>query len=80
MGIELKSKAGSVSVHQSMLKGDDGGYYTPSVDAEGNLTWTPSESDMPPVAGANIKGKTALTVRLVKMVLRARMEVQVRTV
>lgn len=57
MGIELKSKAGSVSVHQSMLKGDDGGYYTPSVDAEGNLTWTPSESDMPPVAGANIKGE-----------------------
>ena len=57
MGIELKSKAGSVSVHQSMLKGDDGGYYTPSVDADGNLTWTPSEGDMPPVAGANIKGE-----------------------
>ena len=57
MGIELKSKAGSVSVHQSMLKGDDGGYYTPSVDAEGNLTWTPSEEGMPPAAGANIKGE-----------------------
>ena len=36
--------------------GQDGGYYAPSVDADGNLTWTPSKADMPPVAGANIKG------------------------
>lgn len=36
--------------------GEAGGYYTPSVDADGNLTWTPSAEDMPAVAGANIKG------------------------
>lgn len=36
--------------------GTDGGYYTPSVDDEGNLTWTPSADNMPTAAGANIKG------------------------
>lgn len=36
--------------------GQDGGYYSPSVDDDGNLTWTPSKDDMPPVESANIKG------------------------
>ena len=36
--------------------GEDGGYYAPSVDDEGNLTWTASKTDMPAVDGANIKG------------------------
>lgn len=36
--------------------GADGGYYTPSVDAYGNLTWTPSADNMPAVASANIRG------------------------
>ena len=36
--------------------GKDGGYYAPSVDDEGNLTWTASKTDMPAVDGANIKG------------------------
>lgn len=36
--------------------GKDGGYYTPSVDASGALTWTPSESDMPQVPSSNIQG------------------------
>ena len=36
--------------------GDDGGYYTPSVDAAGNLTWAASRSGMPGVTGANIRG------------------------
>ena len=36
--------------------GQDGGYYAPSVDDDGNLTWTPSKADMPQVEGANIKG------------------------
>lgn len=36
--------------------GKDGGYYTPSVDDEGNLSWTGSQEDMPPVAGQNIRG------------------------
>lgn len=36
--------------------GKDGGYYTPAVDDEGNLSWTGSQADMPPVAGQNIRG------------------------
>lgn len=35
---------------------EDGGYYAPSVDAAGNLTWTASKPDMPDIPGANIKG------------------------
>ena len=35
---------------------EDGGYYAPSVDDEGNLTWTASKTGMPAVDGANIKG------------------------
>ena len=37
-------------------KGDTGGYYTPSVNAEGVLSWTASETDMTAVPTANIKG------------------------
>lgn len=36
--------------------GKNGGYYVPSVDDEGNLTWTASDPTMPDVEGANIKG------------------------
>ena len=36
--------------------GADGGYYTPSVDGAGNLTWAASRSGMPGVTGANIRG------------------------
>ena len=36
--------------------GEDGGYYSPSVDADGNLSWTASKADMPAVNGANITG------------------------
>ena len=38
--------------------GADGGYYTPAVDASGNLTWTASEQGMTPVSSSNIKGPT----------------------
>lgn len=38
--------------------GEDGGYYQPTVDGSGNLTWTASKSGMPAVSGANIKGAT----------------------
>lgn len=38
------------------LDGADGGYYTPSVDDDGNLTWTASSEGMPAVAGVNIRG------------------------
>lgn len=36
--------------------GEDGGYYIPGVDPDGNLSWTPSKSGMPAVVPANIKG------------------------
>lgn len=36
--------------------GADGGYYTPSVDASGNLTWAASRSGMPGVTASNIRG------------------------
>jgi hypothetical protein len=36
--------------------GTDGGYYQPSVDGAGNLTWTASKSGMPAVDSANIRG------------------------
>lgn len=36
--------------------GTDGGYYQPSVDGAGNLSWTASKSGMPAVDGANIRG------------------------
>lgn len=36
--------------------GPAGGYYTPSVSAEGELTWTASQENMPDVASANIRG------------------------
>lgn len=36
--------------------GEYGGYYSPNLDGEGNLTWTPSKEGMPGVPGANVKG------------------------
>lgn len=41
-----------------MFKGDPGGYYVPDVDTQGNLTWAPSEEDMPAVESSNITGPT----------------------
>lgn len=36
--------------------GEDGGYYTPTVSAEGVLSWTASKEGMPAVDSVNIKG------------------------
>lgn len=36
--------------------GEDGGYYIPSVDTAGNLSWTASKAGMGSVPSANIKG------------------------
>lgn len=54
--IQLVEKNGALALSQKMMKGDEGGHYIPSVDEEGNLTWTPSDEDMPAVEGANILG------------------------
>ena len=37
-------------------QGQDGGYYFPTVDTNGILTWTASKSDMPQAESANVKG------------------------
>lgn len=42
---------------ESGLPGKDGGYYVPNVNDDGNLSWTPSEPDMPGVPAVNIKGR-----------------------
>lgn len=36
--------------------GEDGGYYIPSVDTAGNLSWTASKGGMESIPSANIKG------------------------
>lgn len=36
--------------------GEDGGFYTPSVSADGTLSWTASKEGMPAVGSVNIKG------------------------
>lgn len=40
----------------SGMPGEDGGYYIPSVDSAGNLSWMASKDGMESVQGANIKG------------------------
>ena len=54
--IKLTTNNGAVNVAQKMAKGDDGGYYKPNVDAEGQLTWEASAEDMPTVEPTNIMG------------------------
>ena len=54
--IRLCEKQGSVDLSKKMLKGDDGGFYMPVVDSQGNLSWAPSNSEMLPVESANIRG------------------------
>ena len=40
------------------INGKDGGYYVPSVNGEGVLSWTASAANMPNISNANIKGST----------------------
>lgn len=56
MAINLVRNAGAIEVTKRMYKGDDGGFYEPEVDADGNLSWYPSKEDMPAIATVNIKG------------------------
>jgi hypothetical protein len=64
MGIVLKNKDTNVKLTAPIIpigggsgSGEDGGYYIPYVDAAGNLSWTPTKSDMEEVESVNIKGK-----------------------
>ena len=54
--IQLKAKGGNVDLTQKIMKGDDGGYYIPHVDENGNLSWTPTDPDMAAAIIANILG------------------------
>lgn len=56
--IQLKSKNGNIDLSKKLMKGDDGGYYVPNVDENGNLSWTPTEEDMIAAEIANILGPT----------------------
>lgn len=50
------SGSGSGEAGADGADGEDGGYYTPAVSAEGVLSWTASKDGMPAVASVNIKG------------------------
>lgn len=56
MTISIGGKQDKLELTNPLTKGEDGGYYIPSVDASGELTWQASEEDMADVAGVNIKG------------------------
>ena len=67
MAIQLKANNGNINLKGTngevdlttpvqTAKGDKGGYYIPSVDDAGNLTWQPSEENMPAIESANITG------------------------
>lgn len=43
----------------SELSGENGGYYTPAVTDNGDLTWTPSSAGMEPLPSVNIRGPEA---------------------
>lgn len=58
MAIKLKTSRESIDFTQkgAIIQGADGGYYIPSVDATGNLTWEPTKNGMEIPAETNIKG------------------------
>lgn len=67
MAIQLKANNANLTFSQGgsqIIQGIDGGYYVPAIDANGNLTWAPTQSGMPAVAATNImgpQGKQGLT-------------------
>lgn len=58
MAIKLKTSRESIDFTQkgAIIQGADGGYYIPSVDPTGNLTWEPTKNGMEIPAETNIKG------------------------
>lgn len=63
MGIKLIKNNGNLNLTTPVggstivVPGEDGGYYIPTVDENGILTWTPTKETMEAVESANIKGK-----------------------
>ena len=60
MGIKLVKNNGKVDLTAPavgmVIQGEDGGYYIPSIDEKGNLTWTPTKETMEAIESANIMG------------------------
>jgi hypothetical protein len=58
MAIKLKTSRDTIDFTQkgAIIQGADGGYYIPSVDPAGNLTWEPTKNGMEIPAETNIKG------------------------
>jgi hypothetical protein len=58
MAIKLKTSRDTIDFTQkgAIIQGADGGYYIPSVDPAGNLTWEPTKNGMAIPAETNIKG------------------------
>lgn len=57
--ISLQPNKGNVDLkapNTTTVIGLDGGYYIPSVDADGDLSWTPTKEEMEQVDTVNIKG------------------------
>ena len=57
--IKLVKDTGNVKLTTPTMigkAGEDGGYYTPTVAADGTLSWVAPKEDMPEVAAVNIKG------------------------
>lgn len=53
MAVKVGGKQGKVGIQ---YPGFDGGYYTPDVDENGVLSWTPSKLGMAEVESANVVG------------------------
>lgn len=53
--ITLTGQNGNIDLSKKMMKGDDGGYYIPTVE-DGVLSWSPSEEEMPEVESVDITG------------------------
>lgn len=54
--LEVSTCTDSGEGDSSLIPGEAGGYYIPSVAEDGTLSWVPSASGMPAVAGSNILG------------------------
>lgn len=59
-----KGADGSGGTGGTGTAGADGGYYVPSVNSSGVLSWTASKTGMPSVQSSNIKGATGATPQL----------------
>lgn len=53
----IVTESGAVkNIHFGLPKGNDGGYYKPTVNSAGQLTWTPTNDSMPLPDSVNIRG------------------------